>query len=82
MRRALLTLLLAGLPALALAQGPQAGVPEIVAADPLQIVGPPAGPPLAGGRSSAAPRRPRACCAARSARACRWATRRPRWRSR
>ncbi len=48
MRRALLTLLLAGLPALALAQGPEASVPEIVAADPLQIVGPPAGPPLAG----------------------------------
>ena len=48
MRHALVTLLLLGLPALALAQAPEAGVPDIVAADPLQIVGPPAGPPLAG----------------------------------
>ena len=48
MRRALLTLLLLGLPALAPAQAPEAGAPDVIAADPLQIVGPPAGPPLAG----------------------------------
>lgn len=48
MRRALLTLLLLGLPALALAQAPEAGAPDVIAADPLQIVGPPAGPAMGG----------------------------------
>ena len=48
MRRALLALLLAGLSALAFAQAPEAGLPEPIPADPLQIVGPPAGPPVSG----------------------------------
>lgn len=48
MRRTLLALLLAGLPALAFAQAPETGVPEPIPADPLQIVGPPAGPPVSG----------------------------------
>jgi cytochrome c-type biogenesis protein CcmH len=47
MKPALLALLLAGLPVLLFAQAPT-GVPEPIPADPLQIVGPPAGSPVSG----------------------------------